>query len=117
VKKFIRKAATEPCPFCGSTMPRAMVPGTDTCANERGCEARRCERRRREDAERSFREFGVREQCHATRGRKSVKFCTLRKGHHGLHLNGTLEWGGEEQHPAAARLRLGQALVGARSSA
>ena len=100
------RPVTEPCPFCGSTSPRGRVPGTDACRDERGCEARRCERRRQEDAERSFREFGVREQCHATRGRKSVKFCLLRKDHHGLHLNGTIEWSGDEEHPVAAALRL-----------
>jgi hypothetical protein len=44
--------------------------------DERGCEARRCKWRKKEDDERATRD-GVREQCHATRGQKSVKFCTL----------------------------------------
>jgi hypothetical protein len=96
-----RKNSTEPCPFCGSTSPRATLPGTDTCSNERTCNERRCERRKREDDKR-----GVRGQCHATRGARSVKFCLLSAGHHGLHLNGTLEWSGDEEHPVAAALRL-----------
>lgn len=99
------RPATAPCPFCGSTSPRGTVPGTDTCRDERGCLARRCERRKREDDERGLRE-GVKEQCHATRGRTSVKFCLLRVSHCGLHLNGTLEWSGDEEHPVAAALRL-----------
>jgi len=101
-----RKNDTAPCPICGSTSPRSMEPGTAKCSNERTCNERRCRRRQREDDQRGFRE-GVSEQCHATIGQRSIKFCLLRVGHGGLHLQGTVEWAGNEEHPVATVLRSG----------
>ena len=101
-----RKTKTDPCPNCGSTSPRAMLSESSKCSNERMCYARRCKRREQEDNERARRE-GVTEQCHSTRGHYSIKFCQLRVGHRGLHLNGTVEWAGREEHPLAKSLREG----------
>ena len=101
-----RKNATAPCCTCGSTSPRAMYPESSKCANERTCNERYCRRRKREDDERAARE-NVHEQCRATHGQRSIKFCELRVGHRGLHLNGTVEWDGDLEHPLATAIREG----------
>lgn len=93
---------TTPCPICGSTSARAHDSATGACTHPDGCNRRRCHRRCDEDARR-----GVREQCSATTGQRSVLFCVLRKGHGGLHLHGTKEWGGSYQHPVAKALLAG----------
>jgi predicted HAD superfamily Cof-like phosphohydrolase len=92
-----RKTKTDPCPNCGSTSPRAMLSESSKCSNERACYERYCERRVQQDNERASR-VGVRDQCHATRGQRRVKFCLLRAGHTGLHLNGTVEWADHDEH-------------------
>lgn len=99
-----RKNATDPCVACGSTSPRKMVAGTSFCANGRTCRERRCRRRQREDDIRAAKE-GMREQCRATTGQRSISFCLLRTGHGGLHLNGVVEWADREEHPVAATFR------------
>lgn len=96
---------TTPCPMCGSTSPRGIEGGAGLCANVKGCNARRCARRQREDDQ-----SAVRDQCHATmRGVRSIRFCTLRQGHQGMHLNGTREWAGNRAHPFAVAFRAARA--------
>lgn len=89
-----------PCPVCGSANARAYNPQTGVCSRPKPCNERRCRRRIEEDDKR-----GVREQCHGTYGKTSVRFCELRVGHEGPHLHGTHEWAGNFEHPIAAVLR------------
>jgi len=70
------------------------------CVNEEGCLRRVLARRKETDRSR-----GVREQCHATTGRRSVRFCELTTGHEGPHQHGTKLWRGDYEHPVAAELR------------
>jgi hypothetical protein len=83
------------CSFCGST--RSAKSG-DRCRSLTGCEARQREKRLADDGKRGGR------QCPCTTGRGSIRFCLLREGHAGTHMNGSVEWGGRESHPLATAL-------------
>jgi hypothetical protein len=70
--------------------------------NANGCDARRCRRRIEVDRRRFKDKRWV--QCPATTGQRTIHFCELGKDHEGLHLRGTVEWGGDYTHPIAAVL-------------
>lgn len=89
-------------PRCGSI--RSEKRKSTVCANVKHCHYRRCERRIAQDRKRGG------EQCHGTTGRTSIRFCLLREGHEGTHLNGGIEWGGSESHPIAQAVRAGGAF-------
>lgn len=91
---------TIPCPVCGSQNPRSYNHETGKCNNEYGCNRKRCERRYYDDKRRN-----VHEQCHATTGKRSIRWCTLTVGHEGPHLAGSVEWGGDFKHPLAEAFR------------
>jgi len=77
------------CKICGA--PKSVLTETGRCKNRSGCNQRRVERRIAEDRKREGR------QCMASIGSRSIRFCTLREGHEGLHAQGVTEWGNEEE--------------------
>jgi|SRR5271157_2060237 len=81
---------TTKCKVCGSTKAKLLL---DRCVNEAGCNVRRIERRIREDDKRGGR------QCMNALGSSSIRFCVMHEGHKGLHTNGGIEWGSEEESP------------------
>jgi hypothetical protein len=94
------------CANCRSANKRKADPTTGQCLNTQGCEARRCQRRKDEDDKRRKGPDGKSlRQCFGTMGHRSIRFCTLREGHEGLHLNGATEWGGRDSHPLAQLIR------------
>ena len=96
---------TPPCPNCGSTTKKYFDTVNGTCLRRKDCEARRCRRRQYEDDKRRKGEGKSLRQCFSTFGHTSIRFCTLREGHTGLHLNGSVEWMGKESHPVANAIR------------
>jgi len=76
------------CSVCGSKRA-ALVEGR--CLNREGCERRRITRRIEQDRKRGGR------QCMVSRGSTSIRFCTMREGHRGLHTDGGREWSSDEE--------------------